>query len=1351
MMKAGVIGGMKGIVTRVTLILFALYVGIVSSVYADNFGTPTTGGTEVATEVQDNSQCTSKNPIYYFSGRETHVVTDIEVKGLIPIVLKRKYDSRATYDSPLGYGWAFDYDRRLYEYSDGSIIMRTGCGRRTKFVKSAGAWITPASKIHGQLTELGASRYVFRYQNGEQNFFDAAGRLEAIQDPQGNRLEFQYDDRGRLPLTGTSPYAVDPTRPMVVARTERLIRIEVRGADNILTGQSLVFSYNETTGRLQTVTANDGRVITYEHDIYDVATGSTTGNLVKVTGLEGVVSTYQYTDPNDSHNLTYFQEGLSNVAVQTQYDNRDRAISQTRGRERITITHNNDLTVDVVTVMDVDDAGQEVTYSESYLFYPDSYISKYTDSAGYQYLYFYAGDLVRRKEMYRPGAVVFPGTGRPVNGEKPIYTWAYQYNASGNRTQETVYENDNDVVTRTWTYDNDWVASEQTISSSAPTEIFRTEYTFYKDANGYPTNIKEKKKRKADGAFQNTTYTYDANGRLETTTLPDSHVITNVYTGAFLTKVYHDDGAGGESPYLKVEYDYDAQGNRNWIKDANGNITTMVYDARGRIIQITNALNEETHYTYTDDKLTQIEVGRTATDGPGQFTQLTYTTEGWLESIARQKDDGSTWLTLLAYTYDKRGKPLSLTEPANILNGSPRTTLFEHDTLGHLTQVTDPAGNVMQYTYDPLGNRRSVIDPNNNRTWYTYDILNRLTQIIQTGITPNPVTKFTYDAVGNLTSVTDAKNQTTTYEYDALSNNTAVVQPLNQRVEYYYDDRNRLDYMINARGQKIDYEYEPWGPVKVVRYYEDESTPTIDRTVSYTFNNNGFLTAAYDSAVQGYILYNIIPDALNRVSMVYQFGFAGGTQYQINAYDRYGNRNGVTTWRDGVQLNAFSYDYNKLNRLTAATLLAPTALNFTYNDNGSIRQITHANGIKSNYIYEINGPVKQIQLNGTGVLGQRDYVYDANRNVDTLTTLIGLHDYSYDGLNRLTEALHPTGSDLPAQERFAYDDVGNREDITDDTLYQYDSNNRITNSPNTTWYLDDDGNTRLRYDGSLAETFIYNHENRLTKYLKGGNTADYIYDPFGRRLKKTVNGVTTWFWWDGDKLLAEYDNSGNLIKRYAYMPGNYAPAQMADSAGNVYTVHSDHLDTPKQMTDSTGQVVWSAEHTAYGESTPNTDVDGDGNHVTLNVRFPGQYYDSETGLFYNYFRYYDPRIGRYITADPIGQYGGINTYLYVNANPLMFTDPLGLRPTKNPKGPDGQPIEHDCVTMCWANAVGSTMLAGAAGMGIGALVGRMGLGVAGATAGGAAIHVGSSANSAYGFFSLAECLEQCEEEEEACK
>ena len=113
------------------------------------------------------------------------------------------------------------------------------------------------------------------------------------------------------------------------------------------------------------------------------------------------------------------------------------------------------------------------------------------------------------------------------------------------------------------------------------------------------------------------------------------------------------------------------------------------------------------------------------------------------------------------------------------------------------------------------------------------------------------------------------------------------------------------------------------------------------------------------------------------------------------------------------------------------------------------------------------------------------------------------------------------------------------------------------------------------------------------------------------------------------------------------------------SPERIYYIHNDHLGTPKALTDEGGTKVWSATHTPFGQATVNEDPDGDGRVVVFNLRFPGQYYDNETGLHYNYYRYYDPGTGRYMTSDPIGLEGGFNTHLYTYANPLRFIDPTG--------------------------------------------------------------------------------------------
>ena len=113
-------------------------------------------------------------------------------------------------------------------------------------------------------------------------------------------------------------------------------------------------------------------------------------------------------------------------------------------------------------------------------------------------------------------------------------------------------------------------------------------------------------------------------------------------------------------------------------------------------------------------------------------------------------------------------------------------------------------------------------------------------------------------------------------------------------------------------------------------------------------------------------------------------------------------------------------------------------------------------------------------------------------------------------------------------------------------------------------------------------------------------------------------------------------------------------------AAGVYYLYADHLNTPRVVTDGTNKIVWRWDSDPFGTDTANEDPDGDGKKFRYNQRFPGQYYDRETGLHYNYFRDYDPGTGRYPQADPIGLAGGMNLYLYANAAPTMLIDPLGL-------------------------------------------------------------------------------------------
>ncbi|WP_338053827.1 RHS repeat-associated core domain-containing protein [Snodgrassella gandavensis] len=193
---------------------------------------------------------------------------------------------------------------------------------------------------------------------------------------------------------------------------------------------------------------------------------------------------------------------------------------------------------------------------------------------------------------------------------------------------------------------------------------------------------------------------------------------------------------------------------------------------------------------------------------------------------------------------------------------------------------------------------------------------------------------------------------------------------------------------------------------------------------------------------------------------------------------------------------------------------------------------------------------------------------------------------------------------------------------------------------------------------------IYTTNSQLaTKENASGEIACYQYDPFGCRISKTVNGEATYYIYSSEGLLAELEQNGKIRVAYGWQPdsgwgtsplwqANLNEGQTLKNASYHYLI-SDHLGTPQLAINSAGEQSWKINSDAFG----NSELEAN-NQITMNLRFPGQYYDAETGLSYNYFRDYDAKTGRYIQSDPIGLAGGINTYGYVGGNPLVYSDPL---------------------------------------------------------------------------------------------
>nr|WP_232235567.1 RHS repeat-associated core domain-containing protein [Pseudomonas luteola] len=190
----------------------------------------------------------------------------------------------------------------------------------------------------------------------------------------------------------------------------------------------------------------------------------------------------------------------------------------------------------------------------------------------------------------------------------------------------------------------------------------------------------------------------------------------------------------------------------------------------------------------------------------------------------------------------------------------------------------------------------------------------------------------------------------------------------------------------------------------------------------------------------------------------------------------------------------------------------------------------------------------------------------------------------------------------------------------------------------------------------LVTKYRYDNQHRLiATTLPDGRVAEYRYDAFGRRIAKTIDGQTTEFLWQGERLIAE--SGQNHYRSYVYEPGTFRPLAMLHGEGKAaepYYYQLDHLGTPQELTSAAGSIVWSAKYRAYGNVAKLEVAE-----LENPLRFQGQYFDQETGLHYNRHRYYNPNTGRFLTPDPIKLAGGLNNYQYV-PNPTGWVDPLGL-------------------------------------------------------------------------------------------
>ena len=295
------------------------------------------------------------------------------------------------------------------------------------------------------------------------------------------------------------------------------------------------------------------------------------------------------------------------------------------------------------------------------------------------------------------------------------------------------------------------------------------------------------------------------------------------------------------------------------------------------------------------------------------------------------------------------------------------------------------------------------------------------------------------------------------------------------------------------------------------------------------------------------------------------------------------------------------------------------------------------------------------------MIAQKEYSYDSAFRITGITDTDNSalsQSYGYDALDRLNSA---TGTSL--NETWTYDANGNRQTqggASSSTYTVSPTSNQLASISGvlTRTYAYAASGQTTSYGGI---TFTYMDSGRLSSVSNNGATTTYLFNALGQRVKKSGTSVTLFVYDESGHLLGEYDGSGNLIEETVWMGDVPVATLQPNGTGvSVYYVHTDHLNTPRRITSpSTNAIVWRWDSEPFGTAAANQNPSGSGATFVYNPRFPGQYYDVETGLNYNYFRDYDPGTGRYVESDPIGLHGGISTYAYVNGNPISNRDPSG--------------------------------------------------------------------------------------------
>jgi RHS repeat-associated protein len=801
-----------------------------------------------------------------------------------------------------------------------------------------------------------------------------------------------------------------------------------------------------------------------------------------------------------------------------------------------------------------------------------------------------------------------------------------------------------------------------------------------------------------------TDWTYDAYGNVETVTDGERHTthFTHHVSGVWLTRrdplnrtwTQEVNAAGWVTAQLdpmahRVEHEYDKVGNRTATIDAARKRTEFEYDALDRLEKTIDPLGGEQTTVFSSDGEVQ-----SRRDETGAVTTYRYDAEGRLETITDAAgnvtrmvygDNESGLAGLLVsieyptyqeeYRYDLRSRRTSVSRLAPDGGTIIGAYLSSFDAAGNLTASVDPAGRAHVYIYDSLGRLTATISPDGSSSTVQYDVRDNIVEYVDAA---GGTHLFEYDRENRVILEARPNGGRIFLTYDSAGRVVARRSASGERAVFVYDDADnkieeRLHYSDAFEPSEIvQFDYDPRGLLEAYTQVTDPGTPQQAGTAAtYTYSDKGEKTGETITYRRG------------SGAGAVEFSHSLGRRYRANGQLE------ALTYPDGTEV---AYGYDPQNRLTSAGLPDGGQIQWSQWQWQQPTRVVMPGAVRTLEFDGFQRPTRiRSQAIGDGsvaspsgaVIMDYRYRFDATGNVTQRETEDGAFNYGYDLLDRLTAATPPPAlqldpaapeSDKLPVEAYSYDPVHNRLSSQHQPgEWRYNADNQLLGyglgSEQVSFAYNANGHTERETTGDPAaplklREYRYNAAERLVGIDENGQALGrYRYDPMGRRVYKETATETTWFVYADEGLVAELRADGSLKRAYGWKPQGFwgtNPLWMADRglSGEWATrfYHNDRLYTPQKLSDLSGAVSWSGLSEVFGSRIVADSA------VENPLAFPGQYVDIESGLHYNWTRYYSPTEARYIQSDLIGIDGGENFYVYALSQPTMLFDETGEHP-----------------------------------------------------------------------------------------